>query len=206
MEDEILNGYLPYHQLTVDDFAIKDDLGPDTGYSIQTFIHYYYNCIGKTAESGVTYTYVKDWTVFSGFNKNLSGRRGKFRDMKDALPYAQALLDLNEIYARRLGALQPGDLPSGSGRTWPEAQRQLEERLEKLCQSQLWEARKEGETFTAATKNGQNKKRVRELSAAIRKRLVQLPIRATPTTPLPSRGPVTPSLYIPPLASPSPSR
>ena len=205
MEDEILNGYLPYHQLTAEDFPIKDDLGPETAYRVQPFIHYYYNCIGKMAQSGVVYAYVKDWTVFSGFNKNLSGRKSKFREMKDQLAYAQTFIDINELYARRLGALQPGELPSGSGRTWPEAQRELEDRLEKLCESQLREARKESETFANATKNGQNKKRVRELSAVIKKRLAQVPSPTTPT-PTPSRGPMTPSIYIPSLASPSPSR
>lgn len=202
-EDEIMNGYLPYHQLTTDDFTVKDDVSGDMAYWVHPFVHYYYNGISKMAHGGWVYAYVKDWTVFSGFNKNLSGRKSRFRGMKDELPYAQALLDINELYARRLGALQPGEFPSGSGATWAAARQQLENRIETMCQGQLREARKEAEKFAQATNNGQNKKRLRELSAAIKKRLAQIP---TPTpTPSPSPNPASPPLYIPPPASLSPS-
>ena len=203
-EDEIFNGYLPYHQLTADDFPAKDGLNSDFAYWVQPFVHYYYNCIGKTAHGGMVYAYVKDWTVFSGFNKNLSGRKSKFHGMKDELPYAQALLDLNELYARRLGALQPGEIPSGSGTTWPAAHSQLENRIETMCQMQMREMRKEAETLAKATNNGQNKKRVRELSAAIKKRLAQIAPVSTPS-PTASPNPATPPLFIPPPVSLSPS-
>ena len=203
-EDEIMNGYLPYHQLTVEDFPAKSDLNPEAAYWVQPFVHYYYNCISKMAQGGMIYAYVKDWTVFSGFNKNLSGRKRTFRAMKDELPYAQAVLDINELYARRLAALQPGEFPSGSGTTWASALRQLENRVETLCGVQIAEMRKETETLARATNNGQNKKRLRELSAAIKKRLAQVEAATTPSpTPTPNRA--SPPLYIPPLAPLGPS-
>ena len=34
-EDEIMNGYLPYHQLTVDDFPVIDTLDANATYSMQ---------------------------------------------------------------------------------------------------------------------------------------------------------------------------
>ena len=197
-EDEILNGYLPYHQLTAEDFPVKDNLRPGMAYWIEPFLHYYYGSIGR-GQQGTMYAYVKDWTVFSGFNKNLSGRKSGFRGMKDELLYAQSLLDLNELYARRLAALQPAEFPRGTGRTWPEAQRQLEEGIEKLCQMQMTEERKEAETLAKATNNGQNKKRVRELSAAIKKRLAQVTPASTPTA-APSPQPGMPLPIIPPPA------
>jgi hypothetical protein len=203
-EDEIANGYLPYHQLTTGDFPIKENLEPQIGYVVQPFVHYYYTTLAKMAQNGVIYAYVKDWSVFSGFNKNLSGRRSKFHDLKDELPYAQAILDLNEIYARRLAALQPTEFPSASAATYPEAQRLLEDRVENLCNGQMAEMRREGETLAKATRNGQNKKRVRELAAAIKKRLVQLPPAKSPSpTAAPNRS--GPPLYIPPPAQLSPS-
>jgi hypothetical protein len=205
-EDEILNGYIPYHQLTTDDFPVKDGVNPEAAYWVQPFVHYYYNCISKMAHGGMVYAYVKDWTVFSGFNKNLSGRRSKFRKMKDELPYAQAILDINELYARRLAALQPGEFPSGSGGTWAEAQRQLENRIEMLCQIQMKEMRNEAETLAKATNNGQNRKRVGELSAAIKKRLAQLPPANGPS-PTATPATVSPPIFIPPpaLLSPKPN-
>jgi hypothetical protein len=203
-EDEIANGYLPYHQLTTNDFAIKENLDPQIGYVVQGFVHYYYTTLSKMAQSGIIYAYVKDWTVFSGFNKNLSGRRSKLHGMKDELIYAQAILDLNELYARRLAALEPGQFPSASGTTYPEAQRQLENRIEQMCNLQLGQMRKEGEALANATHNGQNKKRVRELAAAIKKRLDQLPPRASPS-PTDSPARTGPPVNIPPPATLSPS-
>jgi hypothetical protein len=203
-EDEIMNGYLPYHQLTVDDFPLIDTLDAHATFSVQPFVHHYYNCMSKMAKGGMIYAYVKEWTVFSGFNKNLSGRRRQFRAMKDELPYAQAILDLNEIYARKMAALEPGEFPSGSGATWASAMRQLETGVETLCQRQLAETRREADTFVRATNNGQNKRRVRELSAAIKKRLAQAQAAITPT-PTPTPNPNAPPLYIPPPAQLSPS-
>jgi hypothetical protein len=202
-EDEIPNGYLPYHQLTADDFPVKDNLAPEAAYWVQPFVHNYYNCISKMAMGGMIYAYVKDWTVFSGLNKNLSGRKSKFRLTKDELAYAQAILDINELYARRLAALQPGEFPSGSGRTWAEAQRQLENRVETLCQIQMTEMRKEGETLAKATRQGQNKKRVRELADAIKKRLAQLPPANGPS-PTATPATVSPPIFIPPPATLTP--
>lgn len=206
-EEEIMNGYIPYRKLTTDDFPIKNNVGPpEAAYGVQTFIHHYYNCIGKMDTSGVYHAYVKDWTVYSGLNKNLSGRKSKFRGMKEELPYAQAIIDINELYARRMAALTPADFPSGAGRTFPEATRDLENKIESLTGVQMAEARKEMATLEKATNSGQNKKRVRELSAAIKKRLEQT---STPSpTPGPSSKTEGPALYIPPPAkiSPSPSR
>jgi hypothetical protein len=107
---------------------------------------------------GIIYAYVKDCTVFSGFNKNLSGRKSKFRGMKDELPYAQALLDINELYARRLAALKPSEFPSASGATCPEVQRQLENRIEALCQVQLAEAQKKPKHWQRQRTTGRRKK------------------------------------------------
>ena len=194
-----MNGYLPYHQLRADDFPIKDNLSPEAAYWVQPFVHYYYNCISKMAQGGMIYAYVKDWTVFSGFNKNSSGRIRKFNTMKEELPYAQAILDINELYARRLAALQPGEFPSGSGTNWPAAVRQLENRVETVCAVQMSEMRKEAETLAKATNNGQNKKRLRELSAAIKKRLAQVEAATSPS-PIPTPNPASPPLYIPPPA------
>ena len=100
---------------------------------------------------------------------------------------------------RRLAALQPGEFPSGSGTNWPAALRQLENRVETLCAVQMSEMRKEAETLAKATNNGQNKKRLRELSAAIKKRLAQVEAATSPS-PIPTPNPASPPLYIPPPA------
>jgi len=195
-DDEIMNGYLPHHQLTADDFPVKDIGPPGMTCWIEPFVHYYYGSIARS-QHGMIFAYIKDWTVFSGFNKNLSGRRNGFRTMKEDLPYLQALLDINELYARRLAALQPAEFPRGSGRTWAEAQRNLEEAIQKVCLIQTSEARREADRMATATNNGQNKKRVRELSAAIKKRLAQVTPASTPT---PTPQPGMPQTIIPPPA------
>ncbi len=112
--EEIEKGYLPYHQLTVKDFPIDDSAHPNSGYWVQPFIHYYYNGIAKMARGGMIYVHVTNWTVFSGFDKNLSSRKSGFHEMEAELPYAQAILDISELHARRMAALLPGEFPSGA--------------------------------------------------------------------------------------------
>jgi len=198
-----MNGYLPYHQLTVDDFPAKDLGHPGMVYWVEPFIHPYYTSMSRE-QHGMFFAYIKEWTVFSGFNQNLSGRKTGFRTMKEELPYAQALLDLNEVYARRLAALQPAEFPRGSGRSWPEAQRNLEEAVEKVIQNQYTEERREAERMATATNNGQNKKRVRELGAAIKKRLAQAPAATPSPTPSQQSGGFQPIIPPPAQLSPTP--
>jgi hypothetical protein len=191
-KDEIAKNYLPYHQLMLEDFPINDEAHPEMAYWMQPFVHYYYHYLSKVSPGGMIYINVTDWTVFSGFDKNLSARNSKFREMKMFLPYIQALLDISDLHARQLGALKAGELPSGEGKTFTQARAQLEDRVAALVQIRAWEAQKETDAFREATKNGQNQKKVRELAAAIKKRLAEIPSPNPPTeaiTPSPSPSP-----------------
>jgi hypothetical protein len=162
-KEETAKGYLPYHQLTADDFPINNNAHPEAGYWIQPFVHPYYHYLTRTASrGGYVYAYVMDWTVFSGFDRNLSSRKSKLRNISAELPYAQAILDINEIFARRLAALKPGELPSGEGKTGAEAREKLENRINQFLQNQGLEVRKEIDALATATNEGQNKKKIRE--------------------------------------------
>src|SRR5947207_2833358 len=114
-QDEMAKGIVPYHQLTVDDFQIKDDAPPKYGFYIRGAIDSQYHFIVKPAANGFLYGYVVQWTVFSGLDKQKTYRKRSYKEMKASLQYAQAILDLNEISARRLAALKPGELPSVRG-------------------------------------------------------------------------------------------
>lgn len=108
--------------------------------------------------------------------------------MKAELPYAQGLLDINEINARRLAALKPGELPSGRGVNFDEARADMEGKLKLFVEQKYKQNHSEMEAFAKATGNGANKKKVRELAADIRKRL-----EATPATTVPfSEGAAVP--------------
>lgn len=207
--DEMAKGYMPYHQLKAEDFPINDTVHKEAGLWIQAFIHYHYHFIWKVAQGGWNYAYVKDWTIFSGFDQNLSSRRSWFREMKTDLPYAQAILNIYEIYARRLAALKPGELPSGSGKTFLAARTQLEERLASFYQARVLEAEMEVDAFSKETKQGQNKKKLQELSVQIDKRLAETPVpvaTSAPTASPPSTGSAKPqsSRAASPLPSASP--
>jgi hypothetical protein len=166
--------YLRYHQLTVEDFPINDSAHPEGAYWVQPFVHYYYHYLTKIAQrGGYVYAYIMDWTVFSGFDKNLSSRKSRFREMNAELPFAQAILDISELHARRFAALKPGELPSGDGRTRAEARQKLQSRLDAFYQAEVLEVQKEVDAFVTATNRGQDKKKVGELSAEIRKRLAE---------------------------------
>ena len=101
-------GFVPHHQLTVADFPIDDKAHPKNGFYIATAIQPRYRFIIKP-RGGFAFAYIEQWLVFSGLNKKETSRKSAFKQMKDALPFAQALLDLNEINARRLAALQVGE-------------------------------------------------------------------------------------------------
>jgi hypothetical protein len=174
-KDEIAKGYLPHHQLTAEDFPINDEAHPKTAFWLQPFAHQFWHYALKPASNGFVYAYVTDWIVFSGFDKNLSSRNSKFREIKTFLPYMQALFDISELHARKYAALKPGELPSGQGETFEKARAQLDDRLQAMFQTRAWESQKETDEFEKATNKGQNQKKVRELAAEIKKRLAEVP-------------------------------
>src|ERR1700736_1049592 len=196
-QDEIANGLLSYHQLTVDDFPIDDHAHPNAGFWVKAFIDPHYHCYLKPAYGGVVYAYIDQWVVFSGFSRKESSRESAMHDMKGALPYAQALLDINEIYARQLAAVQPGDLPSGLGSSRAAAQTDLPIRVRVFCGKIYEQVQTERAALATATANGQNKKKLGELAVTIKKRLDALP------SPAPSPVP-TSSIPLAPIRSPPP--
>jgi len=196
LQDEIAKNFVPYHQLTTADFPINDKAHRETSFWLSTFLHYYYHSLTKSTPGGVVYAYVTDWTIFSGLDKNETSRRSKAGSLKDDLPYAQALLDLNEIRARQMAALAPGEFPGGKGDSVAAAQADLDARVKAFCQERFKAFDVERDALVKETRQGENKKKVRELAAAIRKRL-----DATAATPGPS---ATPTLNSAPPVSPTP--
>jgi hypothetical protein len=200
-QDEIAKGFVPYRQLTVDDFPINDRAHPDAGFWVKGFIdpHYYFYL--KPAHGGFVYAYVSEWIVFSGFDKNESSRKSSFHDMKAELPYAQAVIDIHELKARELAALKTGDLPSGRGESFGAAQADLKGKMKVFCEEKYEQVQAECDGFAKATGKGQDKKKVRELAAEIRKRLDAIPVVNAPgntrpapaTASTPSTSPTVPT-------------
>ena len=191
-QDQIEKGFVPYHQVTADDFRIDDKTDPKMAYSIKPFINPRYHYL-LTYNGGWHYAYLDQWIIFSGVDKNQSWRKSKFKEMERSLPHAQAWLDLNEIYARQLAALKPGELPSGRGATPPEAAEALHKNLGAFLKEKYRTLEAEGEQFQKATNHGANPKKVRELAKEIRKRLDALPAPTGPGYELPAAASPTPS-------------
>jgi hypothetical protein len=165
-------GLVPYHQLTVDDFQVNDNAASES-FWIKPFIRPRYQF--STHVGGLFYAYVSNWMVSSGLDKNQSWRKGSLEEMKNALPYAQAILDLTEVCARQLTALKTGELPRGSGPTADAAMLDLTGKMNVFLNQKYEKLQIERDEFAKATNHGQNKKKVRELAAAIRKRLDAIP-------------------------------
>jgi hypothetical protein len=202
-EEKIAKGLVPYHQLTVEDFKIDDQAHPEASFWVRPFMHPHWQYVMKWKD-GWHYAYIVQWIVFSGFDKNDSSRKSKFKQMKRSLPFAQAFLDLNEIHARQLAALLPGELPSGRGATQEEARVALQKNLEAFLKEKNQPLLTETEAFLKATNRGANEKKVLELGKAIRKRLDAIPV--------PAKSPSNSTLATPtasptpqPTASPAPS-
>ena len=185
-QDELEKGMVPYHQLTVDDFQINDAAPSKHNFYVRGAIDPQYHFMVKPA-NGFYYAYIDRWAVFSGFDKLDSYRRSNFKGMKASLPFAQAILDLNEICARRLAALKPGELPSARGNTFEEAQAELRRKVTEFVNAYYKEGDAEIETFAKATENGAKEKKVRELAAEIKKRLAATPNTTVPFTKAPRR-------------------
>ena len=194
-QDEIAKGCVPYRQLTVEDFRVSNDTGAEGEFYVATCIDYAYHYYLKPYQ-GWVYAYISDWIVFSGFNKSRSWRKSSFHGMKAALPYAQALLDINELHGRKLGATKVGDLPEGRGASYDAAKAELDRKLKAFYQEKFKEAQAEQDAFAKATGFGEEKKKVRALAAEIKKRLAAIsnptptPNESTPT-PAPSKSPTT---------------
>jgi hypothetical protein len=194
-QDEIAKGFVPYHQVTIDDFPIDDKTQSEMAYSIKPFIDPRYHYL-LMRNGDWFYAYLDKWVIFSGLDKNQSWRKSKFREMERSLPHAQAWLDLNEICARQLAALKPGELPSGRGATPREAAAALHQNLDVFLKEKYKVLQAEAEEFQKATNRGMNTKKVSELGKAIRKRLDAVP---APTGP----GYELPAAEATPIASPS---
>jgi hypothetical protein len=193
--DEMAKGFVPYHQLAIEDFPINDKAHPEATFWIKPFIIPRYYCYLKPGV-GMVYAYVAEWVVFSGLDKNESTRKSRFHDMKNQLPFAQALLDINEVSARELAALKSGDLPRGSGPSFEAAKRDLEGQMNVFLNQKYEKMNAGREAFLKATDHGQNKKKVQELGAGLAKRLEAMAPLAP--SPIPSATPA-------PIASPSPN-
>jgi hypothetical protein len=187
-QDEIAKGLVPYHQVRLDDFPIDDKTQPDMAYSIKPFIDPRYHYL-LMRNGDWYYAYLEKWVIFSGLDKNQSWRKSTFREMQRSLPHAQAWLDLNEICARQLAALKPGELPSGRGATPQEAAAVLQQNLEAFLKEKYKALYAEGDEFQKATNHGANMKKVNELGKAIRKRLDALPAPTGPGYDLPAAAP-----------------
>ena len=201
-------GIAPYHQLTVDDFPVNDTAHPQHAFHIKTAIQPRYHYMLKPHSNGFVYAYIDQWLIFSGLDKKETSRKSKFKTMKAELPYAQAILDINEIAARQLAALKTGELPQGRGANYDDARADMEAKLKQFLEQKYRANQAEMEAFAKATKNGADKKKVKELAAEIRKRLdatpattVQ-PAAVTPAGAAPSASPVPPATASP-AASPA---
>jgi hypothetical protein len=180
-QEAMAKGMVPYHQLTLNDFPINDKAHPDHDFYIQTVMSPQYHLILKPY-NGFVYAAIDEWMVFSGLDKNETSRKSRFKTMKAALPYAQAILDINEIHARKIAAFKPGELPQARGNNADEARKELTDKLKEFLAEKYKESETEAEVFRKATGRGANQKKVRELAAEIRKQLEATPPATVPFT------------------------
>ena len=166
--------FVPYHQFTADDFPVNDRVHPETAYWVRPFARPLYHFVSIQSPGGNFYLHITDWTVCSGLDKNESSRKSSARNSKQYLQSAQAILDINELYARHLAAVPLAELPSGEGKTFDEARAQLESRVTLFGEKTFNQAAKEAKEFYEATSKGREQKKVRELAAGIKKRLAAL--------------------------------
>jgi hypothetical protein len=169
-EEEMANGYFPYHRLAVTDFPVNDHVNPEYGMYTCVFFHYWYNhhCI---IQNGHVVARITKWLVWSGFDRNKSSRKSWFKLENEALPHEQGHLDINELYSRRLAEMSLDMLPRGKGVAPKEASADLIRKVEALADRVSGEEKKEHDQYDVETAHGKDLSKQREWSAAIQARL-----------------------------------
>lgn len=196
-DDEIGKVTLPYHQLSVDDFPVRDSGKKQDAFFIKPFVGPRYEYYLFFNRSWV-HAYIKQWQVFSGLDRNESFRDPRFHEMKACLPCAQAILDLNELYARKLSVVPPEGFPESRAGAEQEALAGLQEKINALCQRVYAEAGRETDAFVKATRNGDDKEKNAQAGGGNSRRLKAMPaptpFGASPVpTPATSPAPVSPA-------------
>ena len=169
-ENEVANGYLPYHELDGEDFRVNDILNPGSRIYTAGFFHYEYRYryLGRQGDFTAR---VISWVVWSGFDRNKSSRKSWFTPTIEDLKHEQGHLDLNEIYSRRLADLNIASLPVGTGPDAQQAGEDLKKKIEALADQYSREAQSEQDKYDAETAHGRNAAKQREATAAIQVRL-----------------------------------
>ena len=181
-QEEIAQGFVPYHQLTLEDFRVDDSKSKKDDFSFQSFIHPRYEVRAVTTDVG-SEAVIENWRIFSGLDKNGSFRRGNYKKMGAMLPYVQAFLDLTEIQARELAALSPDQLPRTRATSFFDAKTEVDAAVKKLVAERFAKINAEAEALTRETKKGEDTKKVQAMAAEIRKRLEATPAKTVPYSP-----------------------
>ncbi|MEP7071790.1 MAG: hypothetical protein ABI839_05350 [Verrucomicrobiota bacterium] len=181
--EEIAQNFVPYHQLTTNDFAVREKGSDGSAFYIRPFMHYFYHVTVRPGPNGILYGYVIDWTIFTGLDKNQTWRISSLRNFKNELPYAQAYLDLNEIVGRQLAALKATDIPSGQGWNMPELHADLRRKVDEFLTEKSEAVEAEGKELAHATNSGRDLAKAKKMAAAIRQRLEALPPIPSPRPP-----------------------
>ncbi len=153
---------------------MKKTASKKTAFSIRAFIDPQYEYYLFTNRGGHA-AYIKQWHVFSGLDGNETYRDPSFHELKEYLPYAQGILDLNEIYARKLADVPAEGFPESHTESEEKAISELKAKIEAMCAKSDAALKKETEDFIQGTNYGANKKKTHQLATAIAKRLEAIP-------------------------------
>ena len=77
--DMLAAGIVPYRQLTVEDFLVKDGAHTTHAFYIKTAIEPRYEFLLKPHTNGFVYAYIQQWLIFSGLSRKETWRQSKFK-------------------------------------------------------------------------------------------------------------------------------
>lgn len=168
--EENAKGHFPYHRLTADDFPINDSAYPQFGMHTQGFFRFHYND-HWTEHNGHVVARVRDWNVWSGFDRNKSSRKSWFKKIAETLPHEQGHLDLSELHSKAFADTPVDTLPIGEGATPKEAEADLQRKMTAFSNRITAQNQAEQDRYDAETKHGVNAAKQREWQTSIQERL-----------------------------------
>lgn len=163
-------GLVPYHRLTLADFAINDKFKPRWMMVSVEFCLPQYGHVVENRD-GCVVARVSEWAILSGLDRPNSSRKSWFTDFKNGLIHEQGHHDINELHARELAAVSIDTLPVGEGYTPTEAIHNLDDAIETFVSQFMSKSNLEQMIYDRETSHESNGTLQKKWTAKLNKRL-----------------------------------
>lgn len=150
--DLMRGGFVPYHQLTLNDFRVAERVRGDQEAFTLGFIRYRFE--PSVSGTKTLTASVAKLRVWSGLDRNSTWRRPWLGVGHRFLAHEQHHLDINELAAHRFASTPANQLPTGTGENRDQALRDLASKIDIYFQTILRESQRQHDLYDRETRGG----------------------------------------------------